>query len=110
MARTQPATESTFAVTPRNRVVRKPARGSYDKKVLYEILDSGIVCHIAYVLDGQPFCTPNSYWREGDHLYWHGSSASRMLRGQSKGIPVCLTVTHLDALTLARSGFNHAVN
>src|SRR5262249_46974368 len=63
-----------------------------------------------YVIDGQPFVTPTGYWREGDRLYWHGSSASRMLRSQSQGLPVCLTVTHFDGLVLARSGFHHSVN
>jgi hypothetical protein len=89
-----------FELTRRNRVQRKHQRGHYDKKSVYEILDSGMVCHIAYVVDGQPYCTPTSYWREGNHIYWHGSSASRMLRSQSKGLPVCLTVTHVDATAL----------
>jgi len=101
---------SSFATTKRNRVVRRPARGRYDKATVYEILDSALVCNIAYVIDGQPYCTPTSFWREGDHLYWHGSSASRMLRAQAAGIPVCLTVTHVDALVLARSGFHHSIN
>ncbi|MGH7041909.1 MAG: pyridoxamine 5'-phosphate oxidase family protein, partial [Acetobacteraceae bacterium] len=59
---------------------------------------------------GQPYCTPTAFWREDDHLYWHGSSASRMLRAEAKGIPVCLTVTHMDAIVLARCGFNHSIN
>lgn len=99
-----------FEKTPRNRVVRRPHRGKYDKTTVYDILDSALVCHIAYVIDGQPYCTPTSFWREGDHLYWHGSSASRMIRSQGKGVPVCLTVTHVDAIVLARCGFNHSVN
>jgi nitroimidazol reductase NimA-like FMN-containing flavoprotein (pyridoxamine 5'-phosphate oxidase superfamily) len=103
--------EDQFSIDSRNRVKRRPKRASYDRRTVFEILDAGLICHIAYVLDGQPFCTPTSYWREGDHLYWHGSAASRMLRHQvGERLPVCLTVTHLDALTLARSGFNHAVN
>jgi nitroimidazol reductase NimA-like FMN-containing flavoprotein (pyridoxamine 5'-phosphate oxidase superfamily) len=103
-------TDSSFDISPRNRVVRRPARGKYDKATVYDILDSALVCHIAYVIDGQPYCTPTSFWREGDHLYWHGSSASRMIRSQAAGIPVCLTVTHADALVLARCGFNHSIN
>ncbi len=99
-----------FETTKRNRVVRRPQRGKYDKATVYDILDSALVCHIAYVIDGQPYCTPTSFWREGDHLYWHGSSASRMLRNQAGGIPVCLTVTHTDAIMLARCGFNHSIN
>lgn len=104
------AAAPSFEITGRNRVVRRPARGKYDKATVYDILDSALVCHIAYVIDGQPYCTPTSFWREGDHLYWHGSSASRMLRKQGAGIPVCLTVTHTDAIVLARCGFNHSIN
>jgi uncharacterized protein len=103
-------TTASFPVSEVNRVRRVPNRGSYDKKVVYEILDSSLVCHIAYVIDGRPYCTPTGFWREGDHLYWHGSSASRMLRTQGKGIDVCLTVTHVDALVMARSGFHHSIN
>lgn len=101
---------TSFEVTKRNRVVRRPMRGHYDKATVYDILNSAMVCHIAYVVDGQPFCTPTSFWREGDHLYWHGSSASRMICAQASGIPLCVTVTHVDALVLARCGFNHSVN
>jgi len=107
-----PATSvsDSFTVTNRNRVRRKHERGRFDKKTVYDILDAAMVCHIAYVIDGQPYCTPTAFWREGDHLYWHGSSASRMLRAEAKGIPVCLTVTHMDAIVLARCGFNHSIN
>jgi nitroimidazol reductase NimA-like FMN-containing flavoprotein (pyridoxamine 5'-phosphate oxidase superfamily) len=104
-----PNTES-FAKTPVNRVKRAHDRGYYDKKTIYEILDASLVCHIAYVIDGRPYCTPTSFWREGDHLYWHGSSASRMLRALARDVDVCLTVTHLDSLVMARSGFHHSVN
>jgi nitroimidazol reductase NimA-like FMN-containing flavoprotein (pyridoxamine 5'-phosphate oxidase superfamily) len=103
-------TAEAFGVTPVNKVKRVHERGRYDKKTVYEILDAALVCHISYVIDGRPYCTPTSFWREGDHLYWHGSSASRMIRTQKEGIPVCLTVTHLDALVMARSGFHHSVN
>ena len=103
-------TAASFRIALRNRVVRRPARGRYDKATVYDILDAALVCHIAYVIDGQPYCTPTSFWREGDHLYWHGSSASRMIRSQAAGIPVCLTVTHADAIVLARCGFNHSIN
>ena len=101
---------SSFEITERNRVARRPMRGRYDRATVYDILDSAMVCHIAYVVDGQPYCTPTSFWREGNHIYWHGSSASRMIRNQAAGIPLCLTVTHADAIVLARSGFNHSVN
>ncbi len=102
--------ETDFPVTNRNRVRRTPDRGRFDRATVYDILDSAMVAHIAYTIDGQPYCTPTGFWREGDKIYWHGSSASRMIRGQSAGVPVCLTVTHLDAIVLARSGFHHSVN
>lgn len=100
----------TFPVSNRNRLRRRHERGRHDRKSVYQILDAAMVCHIAYVIDGQPYCTPTGFWREGDHLYWHGSSASRMLRAEAQGIPVCLTVTHMDAIVLARCGFNHSIN
>lgn len=102
--------ESSFPVTDRNRLRRRHERGSFDRATVYDILNSSLVAHIAYVIDGQPFCTPTGFWREGDNLYWHGSSASRMIRSQSAGTAVCLTVTHLDGMVLARSGFHHSVN
>jgi nitroimidazol reductase NimA-like FMN-containing flavoprotein (pyridoxamine 5'-phosphate oxidase superfamily) len=101
---------NSYELSKRNRVVRTHQRGFYDKPTVHGILDSAMVAHIAYVMDGQPFCTPTGFWREGELLYWHGSSASRMIRFQSPGVPVCLTVTHLDAVVLARSGFHHSVN
>ncbi|MBN8900019.1 MAG: pyridoxamine 5'-phosphate oxidase family protein, partial [Rhodospirillales bacterium] len=100
----------SFPITPRNRVRRKPDRGRFDKATVYDIMDGAMVAHIAYVIDGQPYCTPTGFWREGDRLYWHGSTASRMIRAQAKGLPVCVTATHLDAIVLARSGFHHSVN
>ena len=99
-----------YPVTERNKVRRLHERGRHDYKSVYEILDAAMLCHISYVIDGQPYCTPTVFWREGNHLYWHGSSASRMLRVQKPGIPVCVTVTHLDSLVLARCGFNHSVD
>lgn len=100
----------SYPITEVNRLKRIYQRGHYDKKTVHEILDAALVCHIAYVIDGRPYCTPTGFWREGEHLYWHGSSASRMIRTQGAGIPVCLTVTHVDALVMARSGFHHSVN
>ncbi|MBP0578674.1 pyridoxamine 5'-phosphate oxidase family protein [Labrys sp. LIt4] len=106
----QEATPERFAVTGRNRLRRRHDRGHYDHEAVYAVLDAGFMCHVAYVIDGQPYCTPTIHWREGDWLYWHGSSASRMLRNLKGGTPVCLTVSHLDGLVLARSGFNHSAN
>jgi nitroimidazol reductase NimA-like FMN-containing flavoprotein (pyridoxamine 5'-phosphate oxidase superfamily) len=99
-----------YPVSERNKVRRLHERGRYDQESVHAILDAAMICHIAYVIDGQPYCTPTAFWREGEHLYWHGSSASRMLRSQKPGVPVCLTVTHLDSLVLARCGFNHSVD
>jgi nitroimidazol reductase NimA-like FMN-containing flavoprotein (pyridoxamine 5'-phosphate oxidase superfamily) len=102
--------DEAFPITSRNRVKRLHERGSYDPAAVFAILDAGLLCHVAYVLDGQPYCTPTIHWREDDVLYWHGSSASRMLRHLRAGTPACLTVSHLDGLVLARSGFNHSAN
>lgn len=99
-----------YPVTATNRVKRLHQRGFYDHATVHAILDAAALCHVSYVVDGQPYCTPTLFWREGSHLYWHGSSASRMLRNQSGGQPACLTVTHLDSLVLARCGFNHSAD
>src|SRR5258705_13293036 len=96
--------------TQRTRVVREPDRGVYDRETAYRILDEGFICHVGFVVEGQPFVIPTSYGRSGDTLYIHGSAASRMLRNLDKGIPVCITVTLLDGLGLARSIFNHSMN
>ncbi len=101
---------SAYPVSPRNRVKRMHERGTYDRAAVHAVLDAAMLCHVAYVIDGQPYCTPTIHWREGDRLYWHGSSASRMLRHEKAGAPVCLTVSHFDGLVLARSGFNHSAN
>jgi nitroimidazol reductase NimA-like FMN-containing flavoprotein (pyridoxamine 5'-phosphate oxidase superfamily) len=97
------------APSERVRVKRLHERGVYDRATIDAILDAGYVCHVGYTIDGSPYVTPTIYWREGDHVYWHGSSASRMLR-QTDGAEVCLTVTHVDGLVLARSGFHHSMN
>lgn len=96
--------------TSRTRVVREPHRGVYDRAAAYEILDEGFICHVGFVVDGQPFVIPTGYGRAGDNLYIHGSAASRMLRNLDQGVPVCVTVTLLDGLVLARSIFNHSMN
>lgn len=101
---------ATPPASDRVRLRRKGQRGHYDAATLHAILDAGLVCHVGYVVDGQPYVTPTTFWRDGDHVYWHGSSASRMLRELAGGIPACLTVTHIDGLVLARTGFNHSAN
>ncbi|WP_406622790.1 pyridoxamine 5'-phosphate oxidase family protein [Acidovorax sp. SDU_ACID1] len=101
---------TSYSVDSVNRVKRRHDRGRYDHATVHALLDSAMLCHVAYVIDGQPFCTPTFYWREGSRLYWHGSSASRMLRNLEHGEPACLTVTHLDSLVVARSPFNHSAD
>ncbi|MGJ4910068.1 pyridoxamine 5'-phosphate oxidase family protein [Bradyrhizobium oligotrophicum] len=100
----------SYPVDDTNRVKRRHQRAHYDHATVHAVLDSATLCHVSYVIDGQPYCTPTLFWREGTTLYWHGSSASRMLRNQSEGQPACLTVTHLDALVLARSAFHHSAD
>ncbi|MFT4099609.1 MAG: pyridoxamine 5'-phosphate oxidase family protein [Burkholderiaceae bacterium] len=100
----------SYPVDATNRVKRRHDRGAYDHETIHAILDAATMCHVAYVIDGQPYCTPTLFWREGERLYWHGSSASRMLRNQSDSQPVCVTITHLDSLVLARCGFNHSAD
>ena len=101
---------TAFTPTHRSKVKRLHERGRYDEESVFAILDAGIVAHIGYVIDGQPYVTPTAYWRRGRTLYWHGSSASRMLRTQKEGIPACVTVSLLDGLVVARSGFHHSIN
>jgi nitroimidazol reductase NimA-like FMN-containing flavoprotein (pyridoxamine 5'-phosphate oxidase superfamily) len=87
--------DDSFLITNRNRVRRMPDRGRFDRATVYDILDSAMVAHIAYTIEGQPYCTP---------------TVSRMIRSQSAGVPVCVTATHLYEIVLARSGFHHSVN
>jgi uncharacterized protein len=96
--------------TARTRVIREPERGVYDREAAYRILDEAFLCHVGFVADGQPFVIPTSFGRKDDCLYIHGSAASRMLRQMKEGVPVCVTVTLLDGLVLARSIFNHSMN
>src|SRR5215472_4031954 len=101
---------STFTPTARTQVKRSPKRGAYDHETVFKILDEAFVCHVGFVADGQPYVIPTNYGRSGETLYLHGSAASRMLRTLSEGIPVCVTVTLVDGLVLARSAFHHSVN
>jgi len=96
--------------TARTRVVREAQLAVYDRAAAYRILDEAFICHVGFVLDGQPFVIPTSFGRTGDNLYIHGSAASRMLRNLDEGVSVCVTVTLLDGLVLARSIFNHSMN
>jgi uncharacterized protein len=96
--------------TQRTQVKRIPQRGSYQHQVIYEILDEGLVCHVGFVADNQPFVIPTAYGRVEDKLYIHGSPASRMLRSLLNGIEVCVTVTLIDGLVLARSAFHLSMN
>jgi nitroimidazol reductase NimA-like FMN-containing flavoprotein (pyridoxamine 5'-phosphate oxidase superfamily) len=98
------------APSVRTRLVREADRAMYDRAATYRILDEGFICHVGFVMDGQPFVIPTGYGRIGDSLYIHGSAASRMLRRVDEGVPVCVTVTLLDGLVLARSIFNHSMN
>ncbi|MEU4573265.1 pyridoxamine 5'-phosphate oxidase family protein [Nonomuraea sp. ATR24] len=98
-----------LSTTPRTRLGREKHRGSDDRADLYEVLDTGLVCHLGVVVDGHPMVIPTGYGRVGDTLYLHGSTGARSLRA-GEGSEVCVTVTHLDGIVLARSSFNHSVN
>ncbi len=98
------------APSERTKVRREPDRGVYDRAAIDAILDEGLVCHLGFVHDGQPFVIPTLYGRVGDDVYVHGSAASRMLRTLDAGVNACLTVTLVDGLVLARSIFNHSIN
>ena len=104
------ATDATFSPTSRTQIKRLPQRGEYDRQTIYDILDEGLICQVGFVVEGQPFVIPTAYGRVGDRLYIHGSPASRMLRTLKEGVNVCVTVTLLDGLVLARSAFHHSMN
>src|SRR6267154_2553623 len=96
--------------TPRTTLKRLPQRGHYDRELINRILDEGFICHVGFAVDGQPVVIPTGYARAGDSLVIHGSQASRMLRTLGQGIDVCVTVTLIDGLVLARSAFHHSMN
>ena len=103
----------TYPPTDRTVPTRSPERAAYDKELVHAILDEGYVCHLGFVRDGAPVVLPTLYGRVGERLYVHGSTGSRPLRmtgAADPGLPVCLTVTHVDALVLARSAFHHSIN
>jgi nitroimidazol reductase NimA-like FMN-containing flavoprotein (pyridoxamine 5'-phosphate oxidase superfamily) len=101
---------SELTVTPRTRLKRYHERGDHSRPVINAILDAGLICHMGFVVDEQPFVIPTAYARHEDRLYLHGSAASRALRTLAGGIPVCVTVTLTDGIVLARSAFNHSFN
>ncbi len=101
---------SNFTPTERTRVRRKPERGSYDHELIYRILDEAFVCHVAFIVDGQPFVVPTNYVRVGDKLFLHGSTASRLMKTLATGAPFCLSVTLLDGIVFAPTAVGHAVN
>jgi nitroimidazol reductase NimA-like FMN-containing flavoprotein (pyridoxamine 5'-phosphate oxidase superfamily) len=101
---------SQFTPTERTKVRRKPDRGSYDRELIYKILDEAFVCQVAFVVDGQPFVVPTNYVRVGDKLYLHGSTASRLMKTLGSGAPFCLNVTLLDGIVLSPTATGHSVN
>ncbi|MFJ9019329.1 pyridoxamine 5'-phosphate oxidase family protein [Streptomyces sp. NPDC102259] len=112
---TPETTTRAAAYTPTDRTIptRSAQKASYDRDLVHAILDEGYVCHLGFVRDGAPVVLPTLYGRVGETLYVHGSTGSRPLRmtGQADpGLPVCLTVTHVDGLVLARSAFHHSIN
>ena len=99
-----------FSVTEKTKVKRLPKRGVYERETINKILDEAFICHVGFVVENQPFVIPTSFARIDDHLVIHGSAASRMMRRLSKEIDVCVTVTLIDGLVLARSAFHHSMN
>jgi nitroimidazol reductase NimA-like FMN-containing flavoprotein (pyridoxamine 5'-phosphate oxidase superfamily) len=98
------------ARAPETTVRRHPERAAYDRETIDAILDEALICHLGFEVDGQPYVIPTLHARVGDKVYVHGSAASRMLRHLASDVRVCLTVTLVDGLVLARSVFNHSVN
>jgi uncharacterized protein len=102
--------QEKLTATQRTQVKRIPQRADYDRTTIYHILDEGLVCHVGFIVDNQPFVIPTAYGRINDKLYIHGSPASRMLRSLIGTVEVCVTVTLIDGLVLARSAFHHSMN
>lgn len=101
---------SQFTPTERTRITRKPDRGTYDRELIYRILDEAFVCHVGFIADGQPFVVPTNYVRVGDKLFLHGSTASRLMRTLASGAPFCLSVTLLDGIVFSPTATGHSVN
>ena len=94
----------------RSKLKRAHQRAAYDYETVHAAFDAMPMCHVGYVIDGQPYVTPTIQWRQGNHLYWHGSSASRMIKSLKDGAPACVTVSQFDGFVMARSPFHHSVN
>ncbi|MBI5879936.1 MAG: pyridoxamine 5'-phosphate oxidase family protein [Chloroflexi bacterium] len=101
---------TNFPKEDRNRVVRVPERGQYDKDVIYPIIDEALICHVAFAVDGQPYVIPTLHARDGDSLLLHGATTSRLIKHAAAGNPLCVAVTHVDAIVLARSVFHHSIS
>ncbi len=100
----------SYIPTSRTTLKRRPQRGHYDRETVHAILDATFICHVGFAIEGQPYVIPTSYGRDDDRIFIHGAAASRMLRLLAGEVPVCVTVTLLDGLVLARSAFHHSVN
>lgn len=94
----------------RTQIRRIPKNARDEKTFLYDVIDASYICHVAFADDMGTHCIPTASWREGDYLYIHGANASRMVKQLKKGVQVCVTITHLDGLVLARSAFSHSMN
>jgi len=103
-------TGARIAPTPRTTIIRYPARGDYERSTIEAILDEAMVCHVGFVVDGQPYVIPTIHARDGERVFIHGSPMSRMLRAAASGVQLCLTVTLHDGIVLARSAFHHSMN
>lgn len=99
-----------FEKTDINRVRRVPERGHYDRATVYKIVDSSLYCHVAFVEEGRPYVIPTLHARDGDEILLHGATSSRLIRHIKQGNPICIAVTHVDAIVLARSVFHHSIN
>ncbi|MBK1697016.1 pyridoxamine 5'-phosphate oxidase family protein [Rhodovibrio salinarum] len=104
------AEPTDYPATERTRVRRANTRAHYDRETVHAVLDAGLQCAVGYVFDSAPYVTWTAYWRHGERLYWHGSSASRMIKRTQGGVPVCVSVGLLDGVVFARSGFHHTFN
>lgn len=110
MSKRDKSAKADYPPTARSRARRLHDYAHYDRATVHAVLDAGVLCHVGYAIEGQPYVTPTAYWRDDEQVFWHGSSASRMLRRLESGVPVCFTVSLLDGLVLARSGFNSSFN